>query len=247
MVHSVSSSASSAGAGGFGAIYIISRADELAFKVVKTQQQSANLVEEFSIMMESFRFCHPRDQLFRIPSPIGCLPTPAEGESAGFMAGLRPGYDFPALKAAFIELDSSNAVYAMDRIPAMHRSMSQTLLKRYAPEHLDEEIVIARLYLGKETTINRSRFFNSRNFPIDLQAYNMLASEWTKLPTAATVANEMGRALSHINEAGFDGRDVEFVLAGRFRSSNSSDSTLRKWGFYVFDFNQMRHLLASVD
>ena len=127
----------------------------------------------------------------------------------------------------------------------MPRSLSQTLLRRYAPNHVGKDIVMSRLYLGKETVINRGRFFNSRNFPIDLEAYNLLRSEHAAaidLPSAEIVAREMGRALSNIHVTGYDGRDIELVLAG-----NESSLVPRQWGFFVFDFNQMRPLPTDVD
>ena len=147
-----------------------------------------------------------------------------------------------ALQPVLRELDSSNAVYLMERIPKMPISLSQSLLRKHVPGHPDKEIVMARLYLGKDLA-TPIRFFNPWNFPINAQTYQELVSTGDSaadLPTTESVAFEMGCKLSNIHDAGFDARDVEFVLAG-----SSHSESINNWGFYVIDFNQMRPFPAN--
>lgn len=153
----------------------------------------------------------------------------------------------------------------MERINNLPRELSQALLGEYYPQHQDKEVVLCRLYLGKESSINRSRFFNSRNFPIDLEAYNWLVRNTdSRLSDASVVAEELWRMLATSYVAGYDGRDIEFVLAGssgrehdrreaqatpkayRMEGGNGDDDD-NSWAFHTFDFNQVRALTGDVE
>lgn len=55
----------------------------------------------------------------------------------------------------------------MECIPSLPSHLSQALLQYFCPQNADKEVIICRLYFGKEASIKRTRF-NSRNFLIDL-------------------------------------------------------------------------------
>lgn len=229
-MHSVSPTALPIGAGGFGAVYTLHSNDSIAFKVVKNDKEEHQqfLEAEFTMMCSTYAHRSKRPQSFSIPAPMAY-------RNRGSASHTQPTH-LAAIEGAFTELASSNAVYAMQRIPSLPKSLSQALLEKYAPLHLDKQIVLSRLYMGRETPINRSRFFNSRNFPIDRPCYDALRNTSTGhvLPTSAALAFDMGCMLATIHSAGFDARDVEFVLAG----GSQPDSC----GLHALDFNQMRPL-----
>ncbi|KAI9660198.1 MAG: hypothetical protein M1831_003505 [Alyxoria varia] len=247
-----------AGAGGFGAIYTLTEhgersPDQLAFKVVKNEskEHAMYLQDEFEMMVRAYLTLNNNQSestLFRIPIPVAFSRPPAEQavatvKSSGLAVVNRLS---DAQPVQFHKLRPKNAVYAMERIPAMAEAISQRILNKFSPQHTPEQyqIIMCRLYLGRLEPIRRTRFFNSRNYPLDLPGYEWLSDlngdSNTTLPSATVVAEEMGKALGTINVAGYDGRDIEFVLAGS--NSSSHDDNARRnqqWGFYVFDFNQM--------
>ena len=102
-MNSVSTCACPAGAGGFGAIYTVPTTPDLALKVVKNEEHSTDLAEEFRMMCSSFVYCSSRDQLFQIPVPFGCLPK-AAGRSENLIAGTLWHYSFAEINAVFNEL-----------------------------------------------------------------------------------------------------------------------------------------------
>ena len=94
--------------------------------------------------------------------------------------------------------------------------------------------VICRLYFGKEL-LRPSAFVNPVNFPLDAARYDLLRDRYDNIdvPPKEEVAGGMGEMLAAIHwKAGFDARDVEFVMSGAPYSGG-----LR---FYVIDFNQVR-------
>ncbi|KAI1781599.1 hypothetical protein LXA43DRAFT_908313 [Ganoderma leucocontextum] len=91
--------------------------------------------------------------------------------------------------------------------------------------------LMCRLYFGKE--LRPSAFVNPTNFPLDAARYDLLQGGDDDIPPKNEVAAGMGEMLALIHwHAGYDARDVEFVMAG------APDSAAVR--LYVIDFNQMR-------
>jgi hypothetical protein len=96
------------------------------------------------------------------------------------------------------------------------------------------------LYFGKTLAQSKhSKFLNSSNFPIDVSRYRSLLERFPggKLASLEEVTAGMGEMLSKIHwVVGYDGRDIEFVMAGNGQNSVRN---------YVIDFNQMRRFDAK--
>ncbi|KAI1784387.1 hypothetical protein LXA43DRAFT_901731, partial [Ganoderma leucocontextum] len=91
--------------------------------------------------------------------------------------------------------------------------------------------LMCRLYFGKE--LRPSAFVDPVNFPLDAARYDLLQDGDDDIPPKDEVAAGMGEMLAVIHwQAGYDARDVEFVIAG------APDSAAVR--LYVIDFNQMR-------
>ncbi|KAI0653716.1 hypothetical protein C8Q70DRAFT_927108 [Cubamyces menziesii] len=97
--------------------------------------------------------------------------------------------------------------------------------------------LLGRLYFGKE--LRPSAFVNTSNFPIDVARYRLLQDQSAdELSPIEEVAEGMGEMLSRIHwNAGYDARDVEFVLAGDIYSAAAR--------LYIIDFNQMQSFNKS--
>lgn len=255
MHHTVAASATPMGAGGFGSVHFLKTEPEVAWKVVQNQSEEhrCHLYNEFNMINAVYTARQPK--LFRIPAPYAYTHLASEPEVTSSCI------DAPRIGLRITELNSSNATYAMERIPSLQTELSSTLLTKVAPQHADKQVVLCRLYFGRDGPVRSSRFFNSRNFPIDADTYELLrTSVDPSLPSKTTVAIEMGRMLASLHTGGFDGRDVEYVLAGA--SGRSSDieeqasqlclydkSVLARppatWAFWTFDFNQMRRVSSE--
>ena len=91
---------------------------------------------------------------------------------------------------------------------------------------------MCRLYFGRE--LRPSAFVNPCNFPLDVARYASLRQECPDaLDAIEEVVEGMGEMLSRIHwVAGYDARDVEFVMAGSLRALTVQ--------LYVIDYNQVR-------
>lgn len=126
--------------------------------------------------------------------------------------------------------------YIMDRahvLPIQVRSSVRDLF--YTEQARSQNVEpprMCRLYLGK--ILRPSQSIGSMiNFPIDIARYTTLLRlfEGGELIGLDQIAGGMGEMLGRIHwVAGYDGRDIEFVMAG-------SGLGVR---YYVIDFNQMR-------
>lgn len=262
------------GAGGFGACFQVPSNSGIAFKVVKNSEHARDIQQEFHFMTLIKHHRSRQPQLFLIPYPLAFQDARHINQDESQLTPRKtviPARNDPYLQqlqvreldSSFAELAANHAVYAMERINNLPGNLSQVLLRQYCPQQQDKEVVLCRLYLGKESPINRSRFFNSRNFPIDLAAYQWLArSSDCGLPIASVVAEQMGRMLGTIHAAGYDGRDIEFVLAGSSGREHDRQETQAavkacemdggnddhaSWAFHTFDFNQTRALTGDVE
>ncbi|KAI0759101.1 hypothetical protein C8Q74DRAFT_283955 [Fomes fomentarius] len=136
----------------------------------------------------------------------------------------------------------TSPTYIMDRAHALPDVFAYVVRDRFYPAAAIvqgvESPLMCRLYFGK--VIRPSKFVNSINFPLDVHRYTTLLDccEPGSLFTAKEVAAGMGEMLAHIHWlGGFDGRDIEFVLAG--------SGYLGTVQYYVIDFNQMRPFSAG--
>ncbi|GAQ78122.1 hypothetical protein KFL_000080260 [Klebsormidium nitens] len=160
-------------------------------------------------------------------------------------------YNSVVLKKVAEPLQNDVLLREYNRLQALYPQVGNELLFKVpkAMEHFpsysffpagfkdNKQSFVARIYLGKDCT-EPKRFFNPLNFPLDA---NRLSQLEVGVPIAE-IARDMGRLLSRIHfKAGFDGRDIEFVLGGH------QSNPLRKIGFYCFDFNQLRTWKSAQD
>ena len=122
----------------------------------------------------------------------------------------------------------------MDRAAPLPTSIGQAIRSKFYNEkgkHLPIPLM-CRLYFGRE--LRPSAFVNPCNFPLDVARYASLQQECPDaLDAIEEVVEGMGEMLSRIHwVAGYDARDVEFVMAGSLR-----EFTVR---LYVIDYNQVR-------
>jgi len=146
-------------------------------------------------------------------------------------------------KGDFRLLDLDTAAYAMDQvlpIPLTTAKIVRTLF--YPPDMPDaSDPTLCRLYFGKVIQAvgpggRPNRFFNSANFPLDVARYCKILAvaqqEDCEYPAVEEIAYGMGEALGRLHWcAGYDGRDVEFIMGGASFSGVVMN---------VIDFNQMR-------
>lgn len=124
----------------------------------------------------------------------------------------------------------------MNRVFALPDQASKYICARYIPKTLvaGPGLRLCRLYFGKIYAGETPRFVNTSNFPLDVKRFNMLRhdNEDLWLPSAEEVALEMRDMLARIYwRAGFDARDVEFIMGG--------DGITSYITFYVIDYNQV--------
>ncbi|EIM82773.1 uncharacterized protein STEHIDRAFT_64298, partial [Stereum hirsutum FP-91666 SS1] len=133
-------------------------------------------------------------------------------------------------------LCNSDSMFAIPRAVAYYDPTTDELIQFPTSHALGSQNVepprMCRLYLGK--ILRPSQSIGSMiNFPIDIARYTTLLRvfEGGELIGLDQVAGGMGEMLGRIHwVAGYDGRDIEFVMAG-------SGLGVR---YYVIDFNQMR-------
>ena len=105
-----------------------------------------------------------------------------------------------------------------ERIPSIPLENQEDLIDKFcvarargsAKKSLENKSCIARLYLGRRKRgNNNSRFFNSKNFALDLD----MAEEWGINVKECASQMAIGLAVCHWR-ANVDANDVEFVLGG---------------------------------
>ncbi|KAF8813473.1 hypothetical protein BYT27DRAFT_7230986, partial [Phlegmacium glaucopus] len=230
------------GRGSFATVSIL-LGRPVAFKHVIHATRTPELKTEFETLcaLYSHGFCNA-DSFFAIPRPLAYYnPEPPSSFVSPYGSPIskqqswapRPFVnedDFKALK-----LDT--AAYAMDQVLPLPLSTALNIRTLFYPPGASGAAIpsLCRLYFGKTLDGHPSRFFNSSNFPLDVSRYRHLldaASEGNNYPTLDEIAIGMGEMLGRMHWlAGYDGRDIEFVMGGGSFSGIAMN---------VIDFNQMR-------
>ena len=122
-------------------------------------------------------------------------------------------------------------VYLMERVWTVPPPLAKLIRQHCFPAAFIDDVqpFLGRIYFGRRREPATGRFFNPLNFALTPACLAALG-----LP-CESVAASMGTALARVHfVAGFDGRDVEFVLGGAAHHANVEPA------FFVIDFNQMR-------
>ena len=218
------------GRGSFATISILS-GRPVAFKHVTVRERSVELKTEFEVLRSLYGFCDT-DSFFGVPRPLAFYdphrPTsflsasgspPSESRRRRPLRPLVSEGDFKLL-----ELDT--AAYAMDQVLPIPLSTAKTIRTLFYPPNMPKALnpTLCRLYFGKVIKElgpggRPNRFFNSANFPLDASRYRKLLevaieSDYV-YPSIEDIAYGMGEMLGRLHWcAGYDGRDVEFVMGG---------------------------------
>lgn len=231
----------SIGRGSFATVFILS-GRPVAFKQVISLGRTPDLKVEFETLCRLYNF-YNTDSFFAIPRPLAYFDSGIPGSfvssasspiSKSQSRGVRPLVthdDFSAL-----QLD--RAAYAMDQVFPLPLSIALIIRKLFYPPGQDTATLpsLCRLYFGKVIdTSSRARliqFFNSANFPLDVARYRRLfQANADDYPMVDDIAHGMGEMLSRLHWiAGYDGRDVEFIMGGASFSGIAMN---------IIDFNQV--------
>ncbi|KAI0718576.1 hypothetical protein C8T65DRAFT_706758 [Cerioporus squamosus] len=188
---------------------------DVAFKEAQRGEEGDDIAREFTMCGEVYAHCQG-ETFFLVPRAVALSIPSGLGEDAVFkLSALREK--------------------TLVTIPTHHAASSSS-----GPN-------LCRLYFGKKYGSSRSRFANTHNFPLDCARYEALTAAYPDFQVSPeAIARGIGETLGHIHLcAGYDGRDIEFVLGGDGGGGFS---------FWVIDFNQMRvwqwasdiHSLADV-
>lgn len=206
------------GAGSFATVFA-APGYPVAFKVVHVQEHTAQILAEYEALYLVYRLCHS-DTVFAIPRALAFYdpetddlryhpPSPKVG---------RPRQPRQAPNRAMFDGLPARACYVMDRVGPLPRHLGKLIRSSMYPAKtvLSETSIplLCRLYFGK--ALRPSPFVNTSNFPIDVARYRLLLDNFSEdLLPIEVVAEGMGEMLSRIHwEAGYDARDIEFVMAG---------------------------------
>ncbi|KAI0349356.1 hypothetical protein OH77DRAFT_1440469 [Trametes cingulata] len=227
------------GAGSFAAVYA-SPGRAIAIKVVHSQEEAAQIRAEYEILHAIHTQCDA-DSFFAIPRALAFY----DPQTHELHTHLPPGYGQPlrarALAAkpynpTFFANLPARACYVMDRCaplpPHIGEAIRTSMYPAKAVAAATPIPIICRLYFGKE--VRPSAFVNPANFPLDVARYRQLVQNFAEdLPPIEEVIDGMAELLAKIHwDTGYDGRDIEFVLAGAPYAP-----VVR---FYLIDFNQVR-------
>ncbi|KAK2462901.1 hypothetical protein APHAL10511_005099 [Amanita phalloides] len=222
----------------------------IAFKHVIVQARKQELITEFRTLCAVYNQCDS-DSFFSIPQAHAYY-DPDDAQSYSFTGRRQsPGSGStsrrrllgPSLirEEDFELLGLETAAYAMDQVQPLPLKFAQVVRNLFYPDTAKAAPVpsLCRIYFGKVISdVGREgqprRFFNSSNFPLDVGRYQKAvdADAAGLYPDVKDIAYGMGEMLGRLHgRAGYDGRDIEFVLGGRGFSDTS---------FYVIDFNQVR-------
>lgn len=226
------------GAGSFAAIYCIVPGT-VVYKVIHRQvlDSVATLKAEFRALDTIYARCSA-DSIFRLPRSLAFFDPDTEEAIIHTKPG-SPGVDLDSLQIF------DRATYCMDRVWGISRAARRFIRANFFPDPARRVgPMLCRLYFGRvyeaEQNKGRPRFFTSSNFPLDVARYEALRDRFAGAsvppPPARSVAVGMGQMMAKLHLlGGFDGRDVEFVLAG-----DGGDG----FKLYVIDFNQVRRRLS---
>ena len=231
------------GAGSFATIFVL-RGQLFAFKVVQHTGRVQELQEEFDTLQRLHSTCNS-ESLFAIPRPIAYndpiaetllttpAPTPATSRRRVLTTGINAGF--------FAPLKTDHAAYVMERVHVLPTTLGEIVRQCfYHKRHRESDAAapyLCRLYFGRTLPPTGGLFINPINFPLDVSRYEILLSRTAggTLLSVMDVADGLGEMLSRIHWiAGYDGRDIEFVMGG------DGYGSVR---YYVIDFNQVGRLI----
>ncbi|KAH9850602.1 hypothetical protein C2E23DRAFT_861121 [Lenzites betulinus] len=192
----------------FATVYSL-RGQPFVYEVVHVSLRTAELRAEFSLMYGALRF--------RRREPRQVLSS-----------------------ALFTHFGST--AYIMDRAHALLPRLVNTVRGLFYSAHATVQDVPTPPTMPPllRQSYRPSRFVNSANFPLDINRYTALVaqSDADTLSPLEDVAAGMGAILSRIHwQVGYDGREIEFVVAG-----SGIPGCAR---YYLIDFNQMRPFRAE--
>jgi hypothetical protein len=180
------------------------------------------------------------DSIFAIPRPIAFYNPSIP---ASFVASPRSSRRRP-LRPRVSEGDFK--MLNLDtRISPLPLVVADTIRKLFYPPNSSaaRRPSLCRLYFGSEVRKDGrpNRFFNSANFPLDVARYRMIKesdrADECRYPEVQEILFGTSEMLGRFPwRAGFDARDVEFVMGGASFSSVA---------LFVIDFNQVRYAMVS--
>ncbi|KAI1784384.1 hypothetical protein LXA43DRAFT_1123527 [Ganoderma leucocontextum] len=228
------------GAGSFATVFA-SRGRPIAIKVAHAPDHAAQVEWEFS----SLQALHAAtqnvpDALFVVPRPLAYYDPQTQKllfppTNTGATGRRRSPHPRPFNPEFFAGLPP-RPCYVMGRAAPLPPNVARRVRTHFYPTRAVSSLplplpLMCRLYFGKE--LRPSAFVNPVNFPLDAARYDLLQGGDDDIPPKNEVAAGMGEMLALIHwHAGYDARDVEFVMAG------APDSAAVR--LYVIDFNQMR-------
>ena len=229
------------GRGSFASVSILS-GRPVAFKHVIVRERSGELKNEFKVLRALYDICDT-DSFFGVPRPLAFYDP---HKPTSYLSAISPPLGSRrqplANESDFKLLELDNAAYAMDQVLPLPLSTAKTIHTLFYPPNMSKALdpTLCRLYFGKVIKELGSdglpkRFFNSANFPLDVSRYRKLlevtVGDGCLYPSVEEIAYGMGEMLGCVHwRAGYDGRDVEFVMGG------ASFSGLV---MYMIDFNQV--------
>jgi hypothetical protein len=230
------------GRGSFASVSILT-GRPVAFKHIILRESAVELKAEFEAICSLYDVCDS-DSFFGIPRPLAFY-DPHQLNSFLSVRGSPPSESRRRSlvnEGDFRLLELDTAAYAMDQvlpIPLLTAKIIRTLF--YPPNTPNaSDPMLCRLYFGKviqEAGPARrpNRFFNSANFPLDVSRYRKMLDVAVdgdcEYPSVEDIVYGMGEMLGRLHwHAGYDGRDVEFVMGGASFSGVS---------MYIIDFNQV--------
>ena len=229
------------GAGSFATVYA-SPGRPIAIKVAHAPDHAAQVEWEFTSLQAVLAATHNKpDALFMVPRPLAyydpqtdtLLFPPSVQHTTGQIRRRLAPHPRPFNPEFFADLPP-RPCYVMDRAAPLPRHIARRVRAHFYPRIASVQVpppLICRLYFGTE--LRPSTFVSPANFPLDAARYDLLRDGDEDLPPKHEVAEGMGEMLAVIHwQAGYDARDIEFVMAGAPDSAG-----LR---FYVIDFNQVR-------
>ena len=243
------------GAGSFATVFN-SPGRAIATKVAHQVDHAAQVEWEFtSLQAVLAETKNDPNMLFMLPRPLAFYDPQSQRLLFPQSANFPPGRGTlgtrsvprgaPPFTPDFFSNLPQRPCYVMDRAAPLPPHVARRIREHFYPPRATDTSgggvqvsvpapVICRLYFGKEL-LRPSAFVNPVNFPLDAARYDLLRDRYENIdiPPKDEVAEGMGEMLAAIHwKAGFDARDIEFVMSG------APDSCGLR--FYVIDFNQVR-------
>ena len=214
------------GAGSFATVYACTAWPTIAVKQVADLARTPELEREYatlSALTAAWPSSSSGGQLdFHVPRCLDLYP-----DFAAFAAANDIRHDGASANLGL------GALYTMERVSTVPPPLAKLIRQYYFPEAFKDDSTpfIGRVYFGRRRAPTTSRFFNPLNFALTPPCLAALGL------SCEVLAASMGTALARIHfVAGFDGRDVEFILGGATHHANVEPA------FFVIDFNQMRRV-----